>query len=141
MNKWLLVAGVLAGVVALIHVFAGGHDVAAPLLASSLAEDVRLTLYAVWHMVSVLLAVSAGALAWAAWPEQGLKAISVVRLVAVLWIASGLVFLVVALTQPGEGLLLKLPQWILLIPVGVLAWVGAGRVSRARASGGAGPAL
>ena len=88
--------------VAAIHLVAGGADVA-PLLASVLAEDPRFTLYAVWHLVTATLAL----------------------LISVLWLCFGLVFLVVAFTQPGEGLLFKLPQWLLFIPVGALGLWGA----------------
>lgn len=127
MNKLLLLASILAASVAVIHVWAGGKDIADPLLASQLAEEPRLTLYAVWHMASVLLGFSALTLGRAAMPGRGVTAASAVRFIAVLWIASGLVFLSVAATQPGEGLLLKLPQWTLLIPVGVLAWLGVNK--------------
>lgn len=137
MNKVLLLASVLAAAVTAIHVVAGGSDVAAPLLASDMAESPRLTLYAAWHMVSVLLGASALALGWAALPGRTTPAASAVRLVAVLWIASGVVFLIIGLTQPGDGLLLKLPQWILLIPVGVLAWLGVHHSSKPRALRGA----
>lgn len=125
MNKLLFLASVLAAAVTIIHVWAGGKDIAEPLLASQLAEEPRLTLYAVWHMVSALLGISAVTLGRAAMPGRGAATAPAVRLIAVLWIVSGLVFLLVAATQPGEGLFLKLPQWALLIPVGVLAWLGA----------------
>lgn len=127
MNKPLLAAALLAAAVTLIHLLAGGADVATPLLASALADEPRLTLYAVWHMVSAMLAISAFILGRAALPGRSAAAAPAVRLVAVLWLASGLVFLLIAATQPGEGLLLKLPQWALLLPVGLLAWVGAAR--------------
>lgn len=130
MNKVLLLASVLAAAVTAIHVVAGGNDVVAPLLAAQLEESPRLTLYAAWHMVSVLLGASALALGWAALPGRAVPAASAVRLIAVLWVASGIVFLAVGLTQPGDGLLLKLPQWALLLPVGVLAWLGANDSSK-----------
>jgi hypothetical protein len=130
MNKTLLLASVLAAFVTVVHIFAGGKDVASPLLASALADEARLTLYAVWHMVSALLGISALVLARAALPQHQVRMAPAVRLVALLWLASGLVFLAVAATQPGEGLFLKLPQWILLLPVGVLAWLGANSSSK-----------
>ena len=130
MNKTLLFASVLAAFVTGVHVVAGGKDVASPLLASGLADEPRLTLYAAWHMVSALLGISALVLVRASLPPHQAGMVSAVRLVALLWLASRFVFLVVAATQPGEGLFLKLPQWILLLPVGVLAWLGANRSSK-----------
>ena len=130
MNKLLLSASILAVGVTVVHIWAGGRDVAVPLLVSHLAEEPRLTLYAVWHMVSVLLGISAVTLGRAALPGCGVSIAAAVRLIAVIWILSGLVFLSVAATQPGEGLFLKLPQWMLLIPIGVLAWFGANSLFR-----------
>ena len=130
MNKLLLLASVLAAFVTSVHVVAGGRDVAIPLLASGLGDEPRLTLYAVWHMVSALLGISAVVLARATLPKHQVAMASAVRLVALLWLASGFVFLAVAATQPGEGLFLKLPQWILLLPVGMLAWLGANNSSK-----------
>ncbi len=137
MNKLLLSAAVLAAFVTAVHVIAGGKDVASPLLASSISEEPRLTLYAVWHMVSVLLGISAAALVRAAMPKHQAGMASAVRLLALLWGASGLVFLVVAATQAGEGLFLKLPQWVLLLPVSVLAWLGANNSFQRTPSGAA----
>lgn len=50
-----------------------------------------------------------------------------VQFAASLWLAIGAVFILVAVTQPGSNLFFKLPQWILLIPVGLLALAGARR--------------
>ena len=127
MNKFLLSASILAAATAAIHVFAGGNDVAAPLLASQLGEEPRLTLYAVWHMATVALGLSAVAFFVGAIPRYASGGRSMVQFASVLWLAFGAVFVVVASTQPGSGLFLKLPQWILLVPVGLLAWLGASK--------------
>jgi hypothetical protein len=130
MNKLLLSASVLAAVVTAIHVVAGGNDVAAPLLASALPEAPKLTLYAVWHMVSALLGMSAVVFGMASHPRHIASLSPAARVLAILWLGSGLVFLLVAATQPGEGLFLKLPQWALLLPVASLAWLGANGSSK-----------
>jgi hypothetical protein len=125
MNKPLLIASLLTTFIAAIHLFAGGADVAAPLLASSLAEEPRFTLYAVWHLVTVTLVLSAIALYVSALPRHAAAARYLAVFISVLWLCFGLVFLVVAFTQPGEGLLFKLPQWILFIPVGAMGLWGS----------------
>lgn len=137
MNKRLLWASVLAAFVTVVHIVAGRSDVVSPLWASELAEDPRLTLYAVWHMVSALLGISAVVLARAALPRHQVRLAPAVRLVRAPWLASGIVFLSIAVTQPGEGLFLRLPQWILLLPVGVLTWLGANESSMRAALRGA----
>lgn len=120
MNRRLVIAAVLAAFTAAVHVVAGGADVVAPLLASSMAGEPKLTLYAVWHMVSVALALSALALLLASLPQHRLPARYLVLFVSVLWCAFGVVFLTIAVMQPEAGWLFRLPQWVLLLPVGLL---------------------
>jgi len=125
MNKLLLSAAILAAITTAVHAFVGGNDVAAPLLASQLGEEPRLTLYAVWHMATVALGLSALAFFVGALPRYAAGSRSMVQFASVLWLAFGAVFVVVAATQPGSGLFFKLPQWVLLVPVGLLGWRGA----------------
>lgn len=126
MNRPLVAAALLAAFTAVIHIIAGGADVAAPLLASPLAGEPKLTLYAVWHMASVALSMSAAALVIGSLPRHAHAARYLVLFVSSLWCAFGVVFLAVVAVQPETGWLLKLPQWALLLPVGLLGlWAGA----------------
>lgn len=125
MNRLLVIAAILAAVTTAVHVLAGGPDVAAPLLASSIAGEPKLTLYAVWHMASVVLAMSVPALIVGSSPRHARAARYLVLFVSTLWCAFGLVFLGLVAIQPESGWLFKLPQWILLLPVGLLGlWGG-----------------
>ncbi len=134
MNKLLLSASILAAATAAYHAIAGSSEVVAPLLMSSLDEDVRLTLYAAWHCATVTFFLSALAFFLGSFPRRAVGSLSMVRFVSALWLAFGAVFLLIAVTQPGTGLLLKLPQWMLLIPVGVLGWLGGESNRRAEQS-------
>jgi hypothetical protein len=125
MNKRLFIAAALAAFTAAVHVFAGGADIADPLLASSLTEELRITLYAVWHLVSVMLVLSAAALCVGALPRHAHASRQMVLFISILWFSFGIVFLIVALTQPGEGLFFKIPQWILFLPVGFFGLWGS----------------
>ena len=136
MNRFLLSASILATATTAIHVFAGGNEVATPLLASQLSEAPRLTLYAVWHMATVALGLSALAFFVGALPRYAASSRSMVQFASVLWLAFGAVFVIVASTQPGSGLFLKLPQWVLLLPVGLLAWLGANNSFKPKPLGG-----
>lgn len=120
-NRRLLSAGLLALFTAAVHVVAGGRGIAAPLLASTLAEVPRVTLYGVWHLVSLVLALSGAALLLAARPRALAPARWMVAFIGALWLGFGLVLLGIAALQPGGGWWLKLPQWLLLMPVGALA--------------------
>ena len=120
MNWRLVIASLLALLTAAIHIFWGGQDVAGPLLTSTLAVDPKLTLYAVWHMASCVLAFSAIALFIGSLPKYAKAAQSLVYFISILWLSFAIIFLVIALVQPENGWFLKLPQWILLAPVGFL---------------------
>jgi hypothetical protein len=50
-----------------------------------------------------------------------------VKIVSYLWLSFGGVFIVVDLVYGGYPMLLRLPQWVLLLPVGVLGLWGARR--------------
>ncbi|MCP9944026.1 hypothetical protein LUX12_03255 [Streptomyces somaliensis] len=122
MNGWLFAAGLLAAATAVVHVVAGGRSVVRPLLGSSLPAEPRRTLHAVWHLVTADLSLSSVvllALAWASEPSTPL-----VLFIAAQYAAYAVVFLVVALTADWPRPLLRLPQWMLLLPVGVLAFLG-----------------
>ncbi|MFC5742830.1 hypothetical protein [Dyella tabacisoli] len=125
MNKPLLCSALLAAFTAIVHILAGGVTVAAPLLASSLDLTPKLTLYAVWHLVSATLALTSVALLVAALPRYASASRHLALFISVLWLGFGGVFIVIASIRPEEGLLLELPQWMLLLPVGLLAlWGG-----------------
>jgi len=125
MNRMLLFAGIVAAFTAAIHLFAGTREIHAPLLASALAQPIRLLLYACWHLVSVILALSAAALLWSAMPGNRAAAGALPAFVSLVWLLFGLVFLIVAVVFAGLPAIRMLPQWTLLLPVGILAWIGA----------------
>jgi hypothetical protein len=133
MNRWLMSAGLLALFTAAVHVVAGGRGIASPLLASTLAEVPRITLYGVWHLVSLVLALSGAALLLAARPRALPSARWMVAFIGALWLGFGLVLLAIAALQPGDGWWLKLPQWLLLMPVGALALAALRRPHRSGA--------
>ena len=127
MPRLLLAAAILAAFTAAIHIFAGTPEIAKPLLRSVLPAELRLLLYACWHVVSLALVFSAGALAMAARSRNAARYQPMVRLVSWQWIAFGLVFIAVGGLHSGGTMLLQLPQWMLLLPVGLLGLWGSRR--------------
>ncbi|MFE3450933.1 hypothetical protein ACFXJ8_18580 [Nonomuraea sp. NPDC059194] len=124
MNGPLLAAGITAAGVALVHLVAGHADPVRPLLASGLAQVPKRTLHAVWHLVSVNLILAAATLVYLALAQpQGAHLAG--QLLAVHFAAYAAVFLVITLTFDGTQRLLRLPQWLLLLPVAVLTWIGS----------------
>jgi hypothetical protein len=124
----LKTAGALAALTAAVHAFVGGYDTLVPMLGAGLPAPVEGGLHASWHMVSALLAWSAVVF----WRAAGGAA----RHFAGLWIVSGVIFVVVGLTQSGPGGLLVNPQWVLLLPTGALAWIGGGKIGGGKADVG-----
>jgi hypothetical protein len=124
-NGWLLAAAITALGVAAVHIVGGHRDVVRPLLSCGLADEPKRVLHAVWHMVSVDLVLSGLALLHLSLtdgtPQTGLVA----WFVAAHFIAYAAAFLVVTMSVGWPRPLLRLPQWILLLPVAVLAAVGA----------------
>ena len=122
----LSIAGYLAAFTAAVHTFAGTYEVHAPLLNSTLPKALALLLYACWHLVTAALCLSAWALLRPPEPRTVQSQAVLAGVIGILWVFFGFVFIAVALLF-GESLsmLLVLPQWVLLLPVGALAWVGS----------------
>lgn len=120
MNRLLLLAAVLALLTALVHIVVGSLEITRPLLASAFSDEMKWLLFACWHLVSVVLALSALALLWGA-RQRGNGALApMVNFISLLWIGFAVVFVGVALSRPEPGWLLRLPQWMALLPVGLI---------------------
>ncbi|HET6356481.1 hypothetical protein [Streptomyces sp.] len=126
MNGWLLVAGITAFGVAAAHIVGGHRDVVRPLLSCGPPDEPKHVLHAVWHMVSVDLVLSAAALVYLALADDTSATGLVAWFVAAHFGAYAVAFLVVTLSVGWPKPLLRLPQWILLLPVAVLTVAGAG---------------
>jgi hypothetical protein len=133
MNPALAIASILAAVAAALHIFMGGHAVATPLLDSAMETRPKLILYAVWHMASVALCLCAVALFVGGLRRPAEPSRYLVRFISLLWCCFGATFLAVIAIQPDGGWLFKLPQWTLLLPVGLLGiWGSTGSTRRLR---------
>ncbi|MFD3335024.1 hypothetical protein ACFWV1_20590 [Streptomyces sp. NPDC058700] len=124
MNGWLLAAGVTAFGVAAAHIVGGHRDVVRPLLTCGLADEPKRVLHAVWHMVSVDLVLSAAALVYLALADDTSGTAPTAWFVAAHFVAYAAAFLVVTLSVGWPKPLLRLPQWILLLPVAILTVAG-----------------
>ncbi len=125
-NRLLPFAGYLAAFTAAVHTLFGTYEVHAPLMNSALPKPLVLLLYACWHLVTATLCLSAWALLKPPEPRTVQSQAVLAGAIGIAWFSFGVVFVVVAVLF-GESLatLLVLPQWALLLPVGVLAWVGS----------------
>ncbi|MCP3821696.1 hypothetical protein NLX86_27465 [Streptomyces sp. A3M-1-3] len=125
MNGWLLAAGITALGVAAVHIAGGHRDTVRPLLSSGLADEPKRALHAVWHMVTTDLLLSGGALVYLSLANDTAGTDLVAWFVAAHFLAYGAVFLAITLTVGWPRPLLRLPQWILLLPVALMTMAGA----------------
>ncbi|MFN8715863.1 MAG: hypothetical protein ACK50C_02625 [Gemmatimonadaceae bacterium] len=123
MNWLILTSALIAAGTTLIHAFLGGRDVAAPLLRSEVSEEIRLTMYACWHMVTAALGLTAVALLLLG--TATIQASVLALFLGILWVLFALVFLFVTLVVARPRGLFRFPQWTLLLPVGVFALLGS----------------
>ena len=123
MNEIWIAAGMVNLFTACIHLFAGHFDTVLPLLDSGLDTVVQGTLYACWHIVSLLLFWSSVIFLYIGVNPTRVGSQQIAMQLAVLYLLSGLLFM-------GLGFeygLLTLPQWILILPISGLAWLGMSR--------------
>lgn len=124
MNIWIFSSGLLALFTTLVHVFAGQIDPVRPFLKSKLDDIPKATLLACWHLVSVTLFVSSLTFLYFGW--YGIDSLYfLIQSLDFLYILYASVFVAVGLYFFGSKVFVKLPQWILLLPIGLLAIYGA----------------
>jgi hypothetical protein len=116
---WLYSAAILSFLVLMAHIFGGGRTIARPLLDSDLAEVPKYASYYCWHMVTIIIlymtisfTLSASDLASTdlAWGSS---------ILAILFAAWS--FFLCLWKKQG---LLKLPQWIMFLPIAVTGVLG-----------------
>ena len=121
MVKIWVAAGIINLLTAFIHLIGGHFDPILPFVSSDLAVIPKATLHAVWHMVTVMLFFSSSVLLYIGIKPNKYASKQIAALLGALYVLFSIVFIVVNI---GYGFF-KLPQWVLLFPVGVLSLYGA----------------
>ncbi|PWK51818.1 hypothetical protein [Pleionea mediterranea] len=124
MNTWIFASGIIGIFTSLVHIFAGQVDPVRPFLKSDLPDIPKATLLACWHMVSVILVMSGVSLTYIGWFNL-ITLQSVVIGVSITFIMFSIVFIAVGWYFFKLQAFLKLPQWTLLLPIGVLGLIGS----------------
>ncbi len=125
MNYWWLASGGIGLLTALIHLIGGQIGVIKPFLRCDLAAMPKATLHACWHIVTILLFASAIALLYSGVNPTSTGSNTLALFIGGQFVAYAIVFLVLALAGNWSNKLIRLPQWILLLPIGVLSIVGS----------------
>lgn len=119
-----LLAGLLAATGTAVHTVLGERTNIRHVWASTLPHSEKLELRGVWHGFSVVLALTALALLAMALTDVVEQPRTLAHVIAVVYTGIGLVWLAVAV-QAGVRQAMRVPQWLLLLAIGVLAWWGA----------------
>ena len=105
------VPALFAAVIAIIHVVAGGREIAQPLLRQdTLSPSVTLTHYYCWHMATISLAGLAGCYAYAAISQDGRILATFATLIAAAFCIWGLMLVLWKRQRHRE-----MPQWVLFL--------------------------
>lgn len=123
MNWLLFIAGILTGLTALVHAFAGERTDIRHLMASDVPLNEKIELRGVWHTFSLALGGSALLLFYAVFINQTALVEELLSGLAVFYILCGLMVLGLILGTQRDHLA-KVPQWLLLLIIGGLMWWG-----------------
>jgi hypothetical protein len=124
MNGYWLAAGIMAALTTGIHVIAGHFNPILPMLRAPFEEAAKRTMHAVWHAITVALALSALALIAAGLDPARYGAGGLLPwFVAIHYVGYTVAFLVVALAARVP--LIAMPQPALFVPVVVTVWLGS----------------
>lgn len=123
MNTWVFAAGIVSIFTSIVHIFAGQVDPVKPFLKSNLPDIPKATLLGCWHIVSTILVTSGFVLSYIGWFNLGLYQ-NIVIGISISFVIFSCVFITVGWYFFKYHTFVKLPQWTLLLPIGVLGLVG-----------------
>ncbi len=118
-NTYVKIAGVINLVTALIHVVAGQIDLVNPLNISNLDTQQKAEWVGVWHIVTILLFFTSFLILKIAFATPNPSSINQLKPIAILYILIGLPFIISSVFYSVLA-----PQWILLMPIGILLLLG-----------------
>jgi len=120
MNRYWIAAGILNLTACIMHLVMGYADPLVPLFKAGLNEVSLATLLAVWSMATLLMCISSFSLLAIGFYPKKYASHTLSLLWGWLYIAFGAIFVILNLYFGFFSLL----QWLLLLPVGILALYG-----------------
>ena len=118
-KTYLKIAGIINLLTAFVHLIAGQEDLVNPLLESNLTTQQQGEWFAVWHIITILLFLTSYYLLKIGFEKRESKEFSILQFIGVLYVLLGIPFIVACFWFS-----IFAPQFILLMPVGVLVLVG-----------------
>lgn len=119
-NKTIATAGILSVLLTAIHIFGGGADVHAPILASELDPLMKGYSSVLWHGVTASLALCSGILLLAAKREGERELLT--WIVIIQFAAFAAIFAYYGISRFGT--LFLMPQWIAFLIIIAVSYFG-----------------
>jgi len=124
-NIYFLLAGVINGFSALLHLLAGQLDLVDPLLNSNMDQQMKTEWLGVWHMVSIILFLTSYYLVKYGMNPPKKSRGEVIQVIGILYLLFSVPFIL-----SGIDMKVLAPQWILLLPIGILTFIGSKNLKR-----------
>jgi len=124
-NTFLIISGLINLFTFLLHVIGGQISLINPLLDSNLELQIKTELLGVWHMATIILFVTSIILLYLGFKQNKKLNIQLLSFIGYLYILFSIPFIIISIIY---GLLV--PQWILLLPIGVLTIFGIKKIKK-----------
>ncbi len=118
-NKYWIIAGIINIFTAILHLIGGQIDLINPLMESSIALQIKTQLLGVWHMVTIILYTSSILYFKHGFNPTNKADIALVSFISYLYITFSFAFIFSSVYK-----LILAPQWVLLLPIGILGVIG-----------------
>jgi len=121
-NYYWLTAGIVNLLTALIHTFGGQMDLVNPLLKSNLSDQTKAEWFGVWHLVTLLLFATSYVIFRNTLVAVQVRKPEIISSIGFLYFLFSVPFIISSIINR-----LLAPQWILLLPIGLLLLFGIKR--------------
>lgn len=118
-NTYWIIAGILNLLTFLLHLIGGQLDLINPLFQSDLNAQIQTELLGAWHMVTIILFASSIIYFKYGIIKKGRESFDAIAFISYLYIAFSFAFIFSSLFNS-----IFAPQWILLLPIGLLGVLG-----------------
>ena len=116
---YIKIAGIINLLTALVHLLAGQIDLVNPLNSSSLELQQKAEWVGVWHLVTILLFYTSYLILKEGLTKANKTDLGQLKSLGVLYVLAGVPFMLSSVYFTVFA-----PQWVLLMPIGILVLLG-----------------
>ena len=123
MNFLILIAGLFSILSSLIHLFAGEKTDITQLLKTDIQLNHKIEFRGIWYILGIDLVITGFLLLFIGFQSSLIGYQFLILTIILRFILYGVVILFTILITE-KRYLFKLPQWILFLVIGIIAWLG-----------------